>query len=31
MAMGKYAVWTSDVNTNDKPDLSEAFFVKRER
>jgi isopenicillin N synthase-like dioxygenase len=31
MAMGKYAVWTSDVNTNDKPDLNEAFFVKRER
>ena len=31
MAMGKYAVWTSDVNTNDKPDLNEAFFMKRER
>jgi isopenicillin N synthase-like dioxygenase len=31
MAMGKYAVWTSDVNANDKPDLNEAFFVKRER
>ena len=31
MAMGRYAVWTSDVNTNDKPDLNEAFFVKRER
>jgi isopenicillin N synthase-like dioxygenase len=31
MAMGKYAVWTSDVNTNDKPDLNEAFFIKRER
>jgi isopenicillin N synthase-like dioxygenase len=31
MAMGKYAVWTSDVNVNDKPDLNEAFFVKRER
>jgi len=24
-------VWTSDVNANDKPDLNEAFFVKRER
>ena len=31
MAMGRYAVWTSDVNHNDKPDLNEAFFVKRER
>jgi isopenicillin N synthase-like dioxygenase len=31
MAMGRYAVWTSDVNRNDKPDLNEAFFVKRER
>jgi isopenicillin N synthase-like dioxygenase len=31
MALGKYAVWTSDVNANDKPDLNEAFFVKRER
>ena len=31
MAMGRYAVWTSDVNNNDKPDLNEAFFVKRER
>jgi isopenicillin N synthase-like dioxygenase len=31
MAMGKYAVWTSEVNANDKPDLNEAFFVKRER
>jgi isopenicillin N synthase-like dioxygenase len=31
MAMGKYAVWTSAVNANDKPDLNEAFFVKRER
>jgi isopenicillin N synthase-like dioxygenase len=31
MAMGQYAVWTSEVNTNDKPDLNEAFFVKRER
>src|SRR4051812_3647174 len=31
MTMGRYAVWTSDVNTNDKPDLNEAFFCKRER
>lgn len=31
MAMGRYAVWTSDVNANDKPDLNEAFFVRRER
>src|SRR5438876_6846339 len=31
MAMGRYAVWTSDVNANDKPDLNEAFFSKRER
>src|SRR5438128_7413150 len=31
MAMGKYAVWTSEVNANDKPDLNEAFFIKRER
>jgi isopenicillin N synthase-like dioxygenase len=31
MSMGRYAVWTSEVNTNDKPDLNEAFFVKRER
>jgi len=31
MAIGRYAVWTSDVNNNDKPDLNEAFFVKRER
>ena len=22
MSMGRYAVWTSDVNVNDKPDLS---------
>jgi isopenicillin N synthase-like dioxygenase len=29
--LGRYAVWTSDVNVNDKPDLNEAFFVKRER
>src|SRR5262245_18776929 len=26
MAMGRYAVWTSDVNINDKPDLNEAFL-----
>ncbi len=25
MALGKYAVWTSDVQVNDKPDLNEAF------
>jgi isopenicillin N synthase-like dioxygenase len=31
MAMGRYAVWTSDVNANDQPDLNEAYFVKRER
>ncbi|MBS0641387.1 MAG: isopenicillin N synthase family oxygenase [Proteobacteria bacterium] len=31
MAMARYAVWTSDVNANDKPDLNEAFFIKRER
>src|SRR5215469_4620687 len=31
MAMSRYAVWTSDDNKNDKPDLNEAFFVKRER
>jgi isopenicillin N synthase-like dioxygenase len=31
MALGKYAVWTSDVHVNTKPDLNEAFFVKRER
>ena len=31
MAIGKYAVWTSEVNVNDKPDLNEAFFIKRER
>ena len=31
MSMGRYAVWTSDVNANDKPDLNEAFFTKRER
>jgi isopenicillin N synthase-like dioxygenase len=31
MSMGRYAVWTSDVNPNDQPDLNEAFFIKRER
>jgi isopenicillin N synthase-like dioxygenase len=31
MAMSRYAVWTSDVNANTKPDLNEAFFTKRER
>ena len=31
MSLGRYAVWTSDVNDNDKPDLNEAFFVRRER
>jgi isopenicillin N synthase-like dioxygenase len=31
MMLGRYAVWTSDVNANDKPDLNEAFFCKRER
>ncbi|HVB15156.1 MAG TPA: 2OG-Fe(II) oxygenase family protein [Stellaceae bacterium] len=31
MMMGRYAVRTSDINNNDKGDLNEAFFVKRER
>jgi isopenicillin N synthase-like dioxygenase len=31
MALERYAVWTSEVNTNTRPDLNEAFFVKRER
>src|SRR5262245_10288496 len=31
MGMSRYAVWTSEVNANTKPDLNEAFFVKRER
>src|SRR3954453_8273051 len=31
MVMGRYAVRTSDLNNNDKGDLNEAFFVKRER
>src|ERR1044071_3224045 len=31
MVMDRYAVRTSDLNKNDKGDLNEAFFVKRER
>jgi isopenicillin N synthase-like dioxygenase len=31
MVMGRYAVRTSQINNNDKGDLNEAFFVKRER
>lgn len=31
MVMGRYAVRTSNLNNNDKGDLNEAFFVKRER
>ena len=31
MAMGRYAVFTSEVNNNDQGDLNEAFFIKRER
>lgn len=31
MVMGRYAVRTSDINDNDKGDLNEAFFLKRER
>jgi isopenicillin N synthase-like dioxygenase len=31
MAINRYMVQTSDVNANDKPDLNEAFFTKRER
>ena len=31
MMMGRYAVWTSEVNKNDKGDLNEAFFCRRER
>lgn len=31
MVIGRYAVRTSDLNNNDKGDLNEAFFVKRER
>jgi isopenicillin N synthase-like dioxygenase len=29
--MGRYAVFTSEVNNNDKGYLNEAFFIKRER
>jgi hypothetical protein len=29
MAMGHNAVYTSNMNKNDKPDLNEAFFIKR--
>jgi len=31
MVMGRYAVRTSDLNNNEKGDLNEAFFAKRER
>lgn len=31
MMMGRYAVRTSALNKNDKGDLNEAFFIKRER
>jgi isopenicillin N synthase-like dioxygenase len=31
MVMGRYAVVTSEVNDNDRNDLNEAFFIKRER
>lgn len=31
MAMGRYAVFISEVNNNNKGDLNEAFFIKRER
>src|SRR3954453_695615 len=31
MVMGRYWVRTSDINNNDKGDLNEAFFMKRER
>ena len=31
MIMGRYTVRTSEVNANDKPDLNEAFFCRRER
>jgi isopenicillin N synthase-like dioxygenase len=30
MALGRYVVRTSTVNANDRPDLNEAFFCKRE-
>src|SRR5437868_10752669 len=31
MVMGRYAVRTSEINNNDKRDLNEACFIKRER
>ena len=31
MAMNRYVIRTSEVNENDKYDLNEAFFVRRER
>ena len=31
MTLGRYVVRTSQVNANDKPDLNEAFFSRRER
>ena len=32
MAMGRYAITSiSNVNDNDKPDLNESFFIRRER
>lgn len=31
MAINRYVVRTSEVNRNDRPDLNEAFFTKRER
>lgn len=31
MAINRYMVQTSEVNENDKPDLNEAFFTKRDR
>ena len=30
MVMGRYAVRTSEINNNDKGDLNEAFFIKRD-
>src|SRR4030088_1952649 len=31
MVMGRYAVRTSDINNNDKGDLNEVLYIKRER
>jgi isopenicillin N synthase-like dioxygenase len=31
LAAGAYAIKTSDINDNRKPDLNEAFFIDRER